>query len=296
MPNGSAAGFPHRRNLEAGWAVADFPRFEYSMKDVKRAGEVIASGLIWTDETAPKIMEAFQIANNWREAHAFPMRSVRWQLVWYMRYLGLDGVTAARLKRMQAIRRKLGRIGLHLNQLQDLGGCRAVLQRIDDVRALTNILRERGRHELRDEDDYISRPKRDGYRSQHMMLNYRGRGAGKIYDDRRIEVQIRTRLQHSWATAVEAVGLLRGEDLKGNQGSPEWLRLFTLMSAEFAVLEGCPMPPGAPESEYHRLAERLGRPALTNKKSTPRGFSEHKSMNSAEDRAKARERKEIAFP
>jgi hypothetical protein len=36
----------------------------------------------------------------------------------------------------------------------------------------------------------------------------------------------------------EAVGLFDGEDLKGNQGSADWLRLFQLMSLEFAVAEG----------------------------------------------------------
>ena len=50
--------------------VSEFPRFEYSMRDVKRAGEVIAGALPWTDETAPKILEAFRIANNWRDAHS----------------------------------------------------------------------------------------------------------------------------------------------------------------------------------------------------------------------------------
>ena len=75
------------------------------------------------------------------------------------------------------------------------------------------------------------------------MMGFRGRGEKAIYNGRRIEIQIRTRLQHSWATAVEAIGLFRGENLKGNQGSAEWLRFFKLMSAEFAEAEGCPVPP-----------------------------------------------------
>jgi hypothetical protein len=237
----------------AGWAVADFPRFEYAMRDVRRAGEIIASELPWTEANESEIRRAFEIANNYREAHAYPMRSVRCQLLWYMRSLGIEGVTAARLKRMQSIRGKLGRVK-NLNQLQDLGGCRAVLQRIDDVRTLTNVLRERGRHELRNEDPYIDEPKKDGYRSHHLMLNYKGRGAARVFDGRRIEVQIRTRLQHAWATAVEAVGLFRGENLKAGQGSPGWLRLFLLISAEFAELEGCPIPPNVPE-QVERIAE-----------------------------------------
>jgi hypothetical protein len=42
--------------------------------------------------------------------------------------------------------------------------------------------------------------------------------------------------------------------LKGNQGNPRWLRLFKLMSAEFAVAEGCPEPPDVP-SQIARVAE-----------------------------------------
>jgi hypothetical protein len=155
---------------------------------------------------------------------------------------------------MQAIRRKLRRIPHNMSQLQDLGGCRAILPSIAGVHALVNVLRERSRHHLRAEDNYITNPKPDGYRSHHLMYNYRGRGETAIYDDRRIEIQIRTRLQHSWATAVETVGLFRQEDLKGNHGSPEWLRLFLLMSAEFALAEGRPEPPGVPP-RAQRIAE-----------------------------------------
>jgi hypothetical protein len=236
--------------------VADFPRFEYSIRDVKRAGELIAGELPWTAESAPKIREAFHIANNWRDAHAYPMRSVRCQLVWFMRDRGLEGVSVARLKRMQAIRRKLRRDDLpqNLTQLQDLGGCRAILASIADVHTLVGALRERSRHELWREDPYIDVPKMDGYRSHHLRYKFRGKGSLSIHDGRRIEVQIRTRLQHSWATAVEAVGLFRGEDLKGNHGSPAWLRLFKLMSAEFAVAEKCAEPPNVPP-HHKRVSE-----------------------------------------
>jgi len=231
-----------------------FPKFEYSNRDVSRVGEFLRGELLWTERTEPEIREAFQIANSWRQAHAYPMHSLRRQLIWYMGHLGIEGVSAARLKRMPAIRRKLRRIGLGLNQLQDIGGCRAILPQISDVDALVAALRDRSRHELRDEDDYITNPKRDGYRSYHLMFNYRGRGAAKVFDDRRIEIQIRTRLQHSWATAVEAVGLFRSEDLKGGKGNPDWLRLFKLMSAEFALAEGCPEPPDVADREL-RVSE-----------------------------------------
>ncbi len=100
--------------------------------------------------------------------------------------------------------------------------------------------------------NYIEEPKKDGYRSQHFMFTYVGRKGRSIYDGRRIEVQVRTRLQHSWATTVEAVGLFRGEQLKNHQGSDEWLRLFKLMSGEFADVERCPVPSTVPEEARRR--------------------------------------------
>lgn len=242
-------------NLSRGFLdLVDYPRFEYSMMKVKRAGETIAGALPWTDESAPLIKEAFLIANNWRDAHAFPMRSIRHQLIWIMSNRGLIGVTAARLKRMQAIRRKLKRVPENMSQLQDLGGCRVILASIADVHKMVADLRTRSRHTLRREDDYIAQPKDDGYRSHHLMFSFEGKGSTSIHNGRRVEVQVRTRLQHSWATAVEAVGLFRGEDLKGNIGSADWLRLFKLMSAEFALAEGCKEPPDVP-SRKERISE-----------------------------------------
>jgi len=234
-------------------AVADFPRSEYNLTNVRLAGQMIAGDLKWTPESEEVIREAFHIANNWREAHAYPMRSVRGSLRWYMNYYDIDGVTVARLKRMQAIRRKLQRTSIKLHQLQDLGGCRAIVWSIADVRKLVETMRQ-CRHELRAESDYIATPKKDGYRSHHLMFNYRGRGDRKIFDDKRIEVQIRTRLQHSWATAVESVGLFLGEYLKGGIGNPQWLQLFKLMSAEFARFEGCAEPPDVPP-HHQRVSE-----------------------------------------
>jgi hypothetical protein len=59
-----------------------------------------------------------------------------------------------------------------------------------------------------------------------MVYKFRGSGEEAVYNGRRVEVQVRTQLQHSWATAVEAVGLFRREDLKAGRGDLDWLRLF----------------------------------------------------------------------
>jgi hypothetical protein len=50
--------------------------------------------------------------------------------------------------------------------------------------------------------NYIEKPKPDGYRGVHLIIKYRST-AKREYKDQNIEVQIRSRLQHAWATAVE---------------------------------------------------------------------------------------------
>jgi ppGpp synthetase/RelA/SpoT-type nucleotidyltranferase len=223
--------------------VSEFPEFEYSKREVRAAGEALKGTLPWSAETE----QVFKIANSWLDSHAYPMRAVRYALIGQLRRLRMASLTAARLKRMHSIRNKLRRIKGNLTQINDLGGVRAIVPAMADVNALLVALRQNNRHPINpdDEYDYINEPKPDGYRSHHLVYRFRGEGEADVFTGRRIELQVRTRIQHSWATAVEAVGLFRGEDLKAGQGSPDWLRLFQLMSAEFARAEGCPEPENA---------------------------------------------------
>jgi hypothetical protein len=64
----------------------------------------------------------------------------------------------------------------------------------------------------------------------------------------RIEMQIRSTLQHAWATAIETVDLFANEKLKLGRGIKEWSRFFALASAMFARQENGPTVPGTPES------------------------------------------------
>ena len=79
----------------------------------------------------------------------------------------------------------------------------------------------------------------------------------------RIEVQLRSRLQHVWATAVETVSTFTGQALKSNVGDAKWRRFFALMSSALALRERRPIVPGTPvdprllTSELRSLANEL---------------------------------------
>ena len=240
---------------EAGCAVSDFPSFVYTNRQVRRAGDALRRQLILTPENEEEILEIFRIANNWRESHAYPMRSVHWEVASRIAKLRLDGISAARLKRMPSIRRKLSLIPANLNQIQDIAGARAVVPTIKHVDRLASALTSQSRHHYYDEDDYIRSPKKGGYRCHHLIVKYVGRSSAEVFSGRRIEIQVRTRLQHSWATAVEAIGLIKQQDMKGGHGDPVWLRLFDLVAAEMALIENCPEPPNAPD--HHMRVQEI---------------------------------------
>ena len=220
--------------------MSDFPQFQYSMNDVKRAGEALRGDIPWEETRREELLHIFTVANNWIDTHLYPMVRVRHDAVGKIRKLKLEGITVARLKRMSSVRRKLRRLNTKFDQIQDLGGCRVVLRSIADAKNLYEHYQTRSRHNLHRSTDYVADPKVGGYRSYHLMLRFQGSDREHVFDGRRVEVQIRTRLQHSWATAVEAVGLFRREDMKSGEGNPDWLRLFDLMSAELALAEDCP--------------------------------------------------------
>lgn len=147
---------------------------------------------------------------------------------------------------MPTIIDKLGRYpDMKLTTMQDIGGLRAVLNSISQVRKLEATYRAKGRfaHELADEKDYIEFPRsEDGYRSLHLIYKYRNRH-NPNYNGLRLELQIRSKLQHTWATAVETMGTFLGQALKSRRGDQDWLDFFALVSSAFAWQEKAPLVP-----------------------------------------------------
>lgn len=84
--------------------------------------------------------------------------------------------------------------------------------------------------------DYLKEPKPDGYRGIHLI--------GKFLNDekelRNIELQLRTQMQHTWATTLEIVDLFTKQNLKNNKGGMGWQRFFKLVSNQLAIIERLP--------------------------------------------------------
>lgn len=159
-----------------------------------------------------------------------------------------SAVVVQRLKRRDTIVQKLERFPtMKLYRMQDLGGCRVILPKVADVYDLVKQMRtSRIRHEESNYKDYIAIPNPDtGYRGYHLIYKYFS-DRNTDYNGLKVEIQIRTKLQHIWATAVETVGVFTDNKLKFNSGSEDWLKFFKLTSGLFAIEERTAIPDGLP--------------------------------------------------
>ena len=224
---------------------------EYSRNQIINAGKVIRDVC-----AAPEsIQQAIKVVDNWRAAHAFPMHVIYMHL---RRMTEGDPriIVAERLKRLKSITAKLHREPLmNLWTMQDLGGCRVILHSVQDVYKYADAYEDSNKRHIRQRvKDYIKFPKPDGYRSLHVVYKYRS-DKKQTYNNMLVEIQFRTHLQHLWATAVETMGLFRGEAIKSGEGSSDIRRFFVLVSALFAYKERQPLPPNVPSEKSDIIQE-----------------------------------------
>ena len=215
--------------------------------------KVNAAGAALIDNAPPEAQrDALAVVNNWRAAHGLPLAALHETLREQTQAFGERALTAQRLKRLSSILAKLRRTPtMQLARMHDIGGCRAVLPTVEDVVALTGACAETmPRQELRRRYDYLAKPRASGYRGVHLVYAYAPEGSSDATGNHAgllIEMQLRSRLQHAWATAVETVDAFSGQALKSSEGSAAWLRFFALMGSVIATAEGLPPVPGTPD-------------------------------------------------
>jgi len=244
----------------------DWPASEHSIKAIRRAGELLASesldlqqlehaiarlqeqidsAELSTADLKPAAMryqrwlEAYKVLTDWRSAHMYPLTIFHSKMTFCVGQIESEAVIALRLKRLPSIVAKLRRFEhMSLARMQDLGGCRAVVRDVPAAYGLMqDFMDQSDDHELVDVTDYITAPKEDGYRCIHLVYRFVGVGKVASYSGVRVEIQIRTKIQHAWATAVETVDLFQRQAIKAGRGDPRWRRFFLLASDAFALGE-----------------------------------------------------------
>jgi GTP pyrophosphokinase len=101
---------------------------------------------------------------------------------------GINGQVAGRPKHLFSIRNKMQAKGLRFDQLRDLRAFRVLVDTESQCYAVLGLLHDQWKPMAEEFDDYITRPKANGYQSLHTVL--------LDADDRPFEVQIRTHDMH----------------------------------------------------------------------------------------------------
>jgi putative GTP pyrophosphokinase len=194
----------------------------------KRGGDVLRK--FRTDGSADPhdLVEAFAILRQFRETFQYPLTKANMGLRSCVRTATrTDPACTQRLKQPLRIIDKLTRKPtMRLSQMEDVGGCRSVLPDLDAVYRVANRIRGTGR--VLYEDDANTYERSTGYRALHLITEY---------DDRKIEIQLRTPRQQEWAEHVEELDDLLGTRLKDGDGPDELSNYLKALSDGIAQLD-----------------------------------------------------------
>jgi hypothetical protein len=215
---------------------------------VNRAGDRLVAW--WNDALGDdEVLEEFLVVDEWRTAHAYPMRlCVPGLRNWVAGASSMGIPPAQRLKRMWRIIAKLDRHRrMKLARMQDIGGARAVLGGPLEVEAVAAKIHRYW--DVQRVSDYRDRPRPDtGYRALHIMVDKRGRT---------VEIQLRTQRQHLWAEEIERADARLDLDLKDGEGPAELLEYFKKASDLLWLQEHARRPDSTFVSQFENLREQV---------------------------------------
>ncbi len=197
---------------------------------IDTAGRILSRD---TEEDIDKYILYTDSFDEYRKNHLEPLSKTTVELQQWLSQFGKEYFIAQRLKRKPQILRKLKRFSVRLSQLQDIGGTRVIVEQNKDVEELVNFLKDRFEtsKDLRivKLTDYRGEGREDsGYRAYHLILER---------DGYKMELQIRSKIQHYWAETIERTSIIYGQHLKELQGHSDVIEYFKKLSDLFYEIE-----------------------------------------------------------
>lgn len=189
-----------------------------------------------------------------------------------LREAGVVAEVSGRPKHLYSIYNKMRVKDLSFDEVQDLRAFRVLVADTRDCYTVLGVVHEIWPPIPREFDDYISRPKPNGYQSLHTVVI--------AEDDRPLEIQIRTRAMHQHAEFGVASHWRYKEASTGVAGSPqarvEWMRQLLMWQQEVgATLGGKVSTAGEGERERIYLLTPQAKVIELPAGSTPVDFAYH---------------------
>ncbi|WP_022703564.1 RelA/SpoT domain-containing protein [Pseudorhodobacter ferrugineus] len=219
-----------------------WPTPQYSKNRVRTAGKRIAktfhnhNGLLLWNINIDR--EEFDVVENWRTSHGAVLNTAQ---AWLRRLDKLQRpIVGQRLKRYNTIVDKLatGR-SKDLSTMHDIAGVRAIFRSVKEIHEFRAQMRlSKAQHILiheTDKFDYLTNPKNTGYRGIHeVMERHVDSKSGAAWNGLKFEVQLRTAVQHAWATAVEIFDDTQSARFKFQKSANPAYEQFMIASEIFA--------------------------------------------------------------
>ena len=190
-----------------------------------------------------------------------------------LREAGVVAEVSGRPKHLYSIYNKMRSKDLSFDQVQDLRAFRVLVADTRDCYTVLGVVHEIWPPIPREFDDYISRPKPNGYQSLHTVVI--------AEDDRPLEIQIRTRAMHQhaefgvashWRYKEASTGVASGSP----QARVEWMRQLLMWQQEVgATLGGKFSTAGEGEGERIYLLTPQAKVIELPAGSTPVDFAYH---------------------
>lgn len=210
---------------------------KYGSKRISKAGNIAL-----TSRVKQEVDDAVNVIDDWRSLHLVPLDELQNSLVPMLKRNNIRiYAVSRRLKRISSILNKLDRNPKSgLGTMQDIGGLRIIVPSISTLKNAYSLITNNVPDSFeftKEPMNYVDSPKDiSGYRSIHFIYKYHS--SNNDVDGMKIELQLRTKLQHSWAMAVETAELVTGTALKSSQGDDSWIEFFKFVSSLFAIKEG----------------------------------------------------------
>jgi len=164
-----------------------------------------------------------ELINEYRRQHKEIISSVFYDLCNMSKKVHNNSVVVFRLKRIDTIVRKLTRLETGLDRLQDIAGCRIIVDSVAQINSLVESLENHSLIQVIRKTNYIENPRKSGYKSYHLVVKKKG-------FNHEVEIQIRTRNHHYWATFVEIVDHTFDIKIKEGDEHVQILRIHKLLS------------------------------------------------------------------
>lgn len=197
-------------------------------KEINKLGVRIGNAKDITQEDLSQLQE-------YRKSFQEPLARVFSCILKEARKIDKKAIVTYRIKRIDTIIEKVKRFrnnpngSMQLSRMWDIAGCRCILD-TSDTNKLYELL-QRIQLEYPDNvkiNDYVLSPKESGYRSIHIYVQ-------DEKTQKRIEIQLRNKNQHNWATLVEILDLLY-EQTNKEQGAYGKFGKFLLLYSKASAL------------------------------------------------------------